>query len=251
MNTVFITRTDEKTDEKDFDDLKDLINQVSSAGIEDSYVVSEGLPKGNKIGGKGVKFVKDKDPISPVAINAVLKKLEKKPDALLICSKEVNLKKNDIGELENTLGSLLVVGYKFQVRDKELKKYYDNKSLIAYRIPWNTCAIWNYPLFEKCVEKFDEITYKNPFPPLRVCIDNKYEETKYRGMEDGLAIAKAASYFKGQKKLFKLLDKQLDWKVTGDKLKHRKKLARKDRVLRNFMAVRDYSVKDLESSEMK
>ena len=65
-------------------------------------------------------------------------------------------------------------------------------------------------------------------------------------MEDGLAIAKARS--KNNKLDYLLIDKKLEWAVNN-KLDHRKKLARKDVFMRNFMALRNYSVKDLRSAE--
>ncbi len=256
LNTVFITRTKRI---RLGEGLEPLIREVSSAGIKDIYIISEFDEdrKVKEISNIKVKVVLDEDSTSPTAINSALKELEKKrPGAFLVCSKEVNLEKKHIEELEKNLRSLLAVGYKFHIKDsklnEELQDHYKEREL-AYRVPWNTCAIWNYQLFsnkEHGVEKFDKITHGKNFPRLLVSIDNKCEETDYWGMEDGLAIAKVASHYKGRKKLFKLLSTQLDWEVEINKVVgHRKKLARKEIVLGVFMAARGYSVEDLVSSE--
>jgi len=264
---VFITRTKDKKD-LDSPDLEKLILGVFGSGIINRYAVSNFSDPNYEISSKNVSVdvsvIKDDDPASPTSLNTALKKIEEdkvEPDAFLVCSKEVKLKKNDIKKLkrvmEKNLNTLFVVGYKFRITDKqlnkELKDYYNNKNLIAYRVPWNTCAIWNYKLFKKYVIKFDEITNKNPFDPVRVCIDNVCSQTDHRGMEDGLAIAKAASE-KQEKIYFKLLKKRLPWKIKSghnERRRHREKLARKDTVLRNFMEVRGYLAKGLEDAEKK
>ena len=149
-----------------------------------------------------------------------------------------------------------MVGYKFKITNdflnNDLISYYSNNNLVAYKVPWNTCALWNYKLFNRYVIKFDEITAENPFNQICVSLEGKCNLTSHVGMEDGLAIAKAVS--KNPKIKFKLLTKKLNWEIDSDNDKvkrHRQKLARKDIVLRNFMAVRNYSVEDLLSAEMK
>lgn len=258
---IFITRADANNkedllDKKKQGDLIDLIGVVNSSQInsKDIYVIA-GFPDDNfkieKV--ENIKVVQDDNPTGPVSINTVLNKIKKdkdKPDAFLVCSKEVKINKKHIEKLINELGKerFLVVGYKLRIEDKklnsELEKYYNDKNLIAYKVPWNTCAIWDYKLFDKHIKKFDEITSQNPFNPVCVCIDNVCRKTEYKGMEDGLAIAQAAD--KDPEVYSKLLKETLTWKVDSDeKQRHREKLARKDTVLRNFMAIRNYSVDDL------
>lgn len=272
--TIFITRI---KNEKDLEkcNFKRLITAVFDGGIkeEDIYVVAklEECPRevelDDKPDGKrnvNVQIVKDQYPTSPISINAVLNKLKverKKLDAFLVCSKEIKVSAKNIEDLIKKIEEdkkLLVVGYKFQLKDEkldnELKAYYGNRNLIAYQVPWNTCAIWNYQLFDKYVYKFDEITKENPFPQLSVSIDGITNKTEYRGMEDGLAIAKATSPNKIIKIRFKLLDEPLLlWEIDDNDSKvkqHRIKLARKETVMRSFMSVRDYSMGDLKNAKL-
>jgi hypothetical protein len=263
MKTVFVTRIKNKKDFKD-DNLKKLIRVVSSnstGSIKDNiYIISDFENPNYKINTIPVHVVQDddSDPTSPISFNRVLKIIKKskeKPDAFLVCSKEVGLDKEHletlIDNIRKNLKHLLVVGYKFKIVDEklnnELQGYYNNKNLIAYQVPWNTCAIWNYKLFNDYINKFDEITFgREPFNFTDVSIDGVPYRTEHKGMEDGLAIAQASSQQKKPKIYFKLLDENpLSWAVDSDKIKHRKKLARKEAVLRNFMAFRNYSVKDL------
>jgi hypothetical protein len=267
MKTVFITRVKNKDEVDKFISGELMMEVQNSRGIEKIYIVSnfedENYQNSNLI---PIEVVKDNEPISPTSINNVLRKIgvqdkEDRPDAFLAASKEVvGLKRQEIRKLIRRIQphqkDLLVAGYKFKIKDnefldRELQSYYANKNLIAYQVPWNTCAIWNYQLFDKYVSKFDEITNVNPFNSVRVCIDNVVHETDYRGMEDGLAIAQAVS---NKKLRFELIDDPLLWEVKpGDNniLSHRKKLARKDIVLRNFMAVRNYPVQDLLHAKIK
>jgi len=267
MHIAFITRTQAKTKE-DLDkseDLKKLLKEVASvqghyvksyilANFEnESYIADGSMSLSNKI-------IKAINPTSPVSINTVINRIRasaEKPKALLICSKEVCLKTENIQtliqEMQNN-PSLLVAGYKFKHDDDKLNNeligYYSNKNLIAYRVPWNTCAIWDYELFIDYVQKFDEVALgKYPFGMISVNIDGAPVLTEHKGMEDGLAIAQATSQTKGIR--FKLLSEPpLFWKV--DQIdNHRKKLARKDYVMRNFMAIRNYSIEDLEAAEIK
>ena len=142
---------------------------------------------------------------------------------------------------------LLVVGYCFKTKNKFLnniiQKNYSDKNNLAYRVPWNTCCIWNLNLFKKYIVNFDEITNAEIKCNLEITYKGNVLKTEYKGMEDGLAIAKAASMYSIK---FKLLDKKLNWKTNDEK-----KLLRKDIVLRTFMTIRGYSVKDLLSAEIK
>ncbi len=203
------------------------------------------------------------EPTSPTAMNLIIRKdfLKETPQFFIIASKEiVDIKNTNIHTLVTEIesnSSLLAVGYKFKIfngikLDTELGEKYKNKDLVAYYVPWNTCAIWDYKWFKAYVVKFDEITDTNPFCPVCVTIDGECSQTPHRGMEDGLAIAKAVS--KEHSLKYKLIGINHDtplWRVNPNKiLEHRQKLARKDIVLRNFMAIRGYSVEDLENSNI-
>jgi len=260
MKTVFIIRTESR---KDFDnDFIKLIRVIWSSDIKDIYILSNFSKDDYKIDGKPTTIVYDKNPISSISINTALQKIKEDKinlNAFLISSKEIYLTKRKIKklieEIEKANNSLLVVGYKFKIKedsflDNELKSYYANKNLIAYKVPWNTCAIWKYELFDKYVSKFDEITARNSFNQICVSIDGICSLTPHKGMEDGLAIAQATSDKEKKQVYFELLNKYLPWKVKDPK-KHREKLARKDTVLRNFMAIRNYSERDLLKAEIK
>lgn len=260
MKIVFITRT---KSEEDFTNAKliRLIKEVYLSEIKDIYVLSNFEDSNKKIDSIPIRVIKDYDPISPISFNTVFERLKKENalfDAIFLCSKEILIKKYHINKMTNYLKNknLLVVGYAFKIRqdeelNKELQWYYSKKRFIAYRIPWNTCALWKFDEFKK-IEKFDEITIKNPFSPLQVCIDNVCHLTDHRGMEDGLAIAKAAT--KNPNLKYKLIKDGIlpNWAINPKKIKeHRQKLARKDTVLRNFMAIRNYSEEDLLNAELK
>lgn len=258
MNIAFITRTKGKED-LDHPDLKNIVKEVFASGIKHIYIVSNFDKKVHKIDSIGIQIVKDKNPTSPVSINTVLEKIKNNKeslDAFLVSSKEIGLNRADIKKLIKEIEkdkNLLVAGFKFTITDKnlnkELQEYYSNKDLIAYQVPWNTCAIWNYKLFDQYIGKFDEITDKNPFPSILVCIDNICTQTDHKGMEDGLAIAKALSIKEKSALHFKLLNENpLPWKIDSNydkRLKHKKKLARKDRVMRNFIELRGYKIENL------
>lgn len=261
-----------RTKKENFVDCKKKLEKLFNKNntietIEKIYIICDSEEDSFNIGNIKCNVLFNREPIGPTAFNSVIDELNKEKEDtkknyhLLTYSKEVGLKQTDIKMLITEINSnsdLLVVGYKFEITDEklnnELEGYYHNKNLIAYRIPWNTCAIWNFNLFNKYVSKFDEITAINPFNPIEVSIDGICSQTDHRGMEDGLAIAEAVS--KSNKKIkYKLLKRPLlNWEVNssdGEIKRHGQKLARKETVLRNFMAVRNYSVKDLENAEIK
>ena len=193
-------------------------------------------------------------------MNLAIEKIAPETDYFIIASKEIKIEEKDIDELKNEIkanDNFLVVGYKFRIKDndkldKELQNYYKDKSLVAYRVPWNTCAIWRYKTFKDYVGKFDSITHNANKDKIWVCIDNVCRQTDHKGMEDGLAIAKASANRREEIK-FKLLKKRLTWDLGDDYnicLEHRRKLARKDVVMRDFMAIRNYSEKDLEKANI-
>jgi hypothetical protein len=263
MNIAFITRTSSEKDLQN-EDLLHLLEEVRAAGIQDMYVISDFDAKSytNSMIRQSITVVKDKMPISPISMNTALRLIEREKhyDYFFVCSKEIAIKaqyiKTLIKEIQNNK-QLLVIGYKFTIEDKKLNKelqnYYNDKDFIAYQVPWNTCAMWNYNLFDKYIKEFDKITLGVPTKTLRVCIDNVCHDTHFKGMEDGLAIAKAASQSDKPKVYFKLLDDYLPWKINNDynkKLDHRKKLARKDIVMRGFMKEYDFKENDLKDAKI-
>lgn len=214
------------------------------------------------------RIIKSDDPASSVSMNLALdcikKENEFKPDAFFVWSKEVDFEIADIDELADEIRNnenLLVAGFKFkhvgnEEINSELNNYYADKNLIAYQVPWNTCAMWNYKLFDEYVKKFDEITLgKYPFQDIPVIVKKTIKTAEHKGMEDGLAIAQAVSQPKGLKDIkFKLIEKSLNWEIRdgndGNGIeKHLKKLARKEAVMRNFMAMRNYAVEDLKAAK--
>ena len=267
--TVLITRFEPKNkNEEDFTQFNSWLSNINSKRIEEILIICNDDDK-KKIKNlkyydkNKMKFITHCKPTSPTAMNIAIKKLSKKTQFFIIASKEiVNIEEKVIEKLILEIDGnrkLLVVGYKFEIKNdsrlnKELQDYYKNQDLIAYKVPWNTCAIWSRELFDKHVLEFDRITSNSPFCDICVCINNVCSKTPHEGMEDGLAIAKASSETKGEI-CYKLLNKEkaLSWKVDvndyNKKLKHRQKLARKDTVLRNFMAVRGYSVEDLKNAK--
>lgn len=70
--------------------------------------------------------------------------------------------------------------------------------------------------------------------------------TGYKGMEDGLAIAKLVTNNPGLK--YKLIPKEIYWNIMGDKKKaeeHKIKMARKNIVLSTFINIKGYSINKL------
>lgn len=263
MEITFITRT--KSDE--YDKCFDWIKTFTDNKVISNFIIISNCKKDNSVfKGKIIYNCYDENPNSATSLNLGIIKMKEIYEHnvsdeiyFIIASKEVDLKNSNINELLDEIapdGNLLVTGYKFKIKkdkrlNQELEDYYNNKKFIAYQVPWNTCAIWNYKLFKEYVKEFDDITYKNPFKPVCVCIDNVCSQTDHRGMEDGLAIAKASSQ-KQEKIYYKLLDKKLPREVkSSDEQRHREKLARKEIVLRNFMEVRNYSVEDLKNSTLE
>ena len=264
---MFLITRIKELDDKKIESFKKWLLKVSLEEIKKIFIISdkESEAKLKKLANldKRIKFIEDENPTSPISMNMAIRNeefIKGDPEGFIIVSKEVALGKNDIKKLISELrknNNILCVGYKFKIKKgnkeinkvkKDLKSFYSKKSL-AYRVPWNTCIIWNYSLFKKYVVRFDEICNKNPFGKLNVCVDNVVKETEYKGMEDGLAIAKAFSSREAKIK-FKLLDKKLKWDLkVKDISKQRIKLARKNEVLLNFMALRNYSVDDLLKSK--
>lgn len=258
MNIALISRDiGEKEISKELrKQIDNLIVRLNNYNIK-AYIVA----KFEKEDGK-IKFIKSSDPANSVSMNLALDYIKRRgdfsPEAFFIWSKEVCFESGDVDRLANEIKNnknLLVVGYKFKHTDGDANKVlngnYEKKDLIAYRVPWNTCAMWNYELFSKYVGKFDEITLGNyPFQNIPVIVNETIKTTEHKGMEDGLAIAQAASKSKDIK--FKLIEgMKLNWDIRDGKTEqHFKKLARKESVMRNFMAMRNYSVEDLKNAEI-
>lgn len=208
------------------------------------------------------KFVvlSSENPTSPVSLNAVLDEIEdapNKPDYLFFISKELSeIKIEDIKELSDKLDSnknILVAGYKFEYSkpklENELKKYYKNGG-IAYTVPWNTCAMWNYGHFERLIKKFDSISYQNPVPEFTIQVNDKSVNIELQGMEDGLAIAEATTKDKDIKYL--LIDKPVKWEIESDRQQNQiNKLLRKNIALTTFMVTRNYSFEALQNARIK
>lgn len=248
MNVVFITRTKAKNEEELKDSLKEIIKEIYEARIKKIFVISNLKDNKLKIGKARLMIIHHEDPTSSTSLNNIFKKL-KNTDYFLISSKEVDLRRKNIKELIKEIKSnkkLLVVGYKFIITNKKLNKVLQRqytKNLISFRVPWNTCAIWNNKKF-KSVGKFDLITNKKPFKEIPI---GRFEAVELKGMEDGLAIAKATSK---EDIFYKLLDKNLTWKIDLDD-KQEKKLLRKEDSLRYFMEKRGYKIEKLEKAELK
>jgi hypothetical protein len=233
-NVALITRI-KYADDAEKPDFHKLISSACQF-VENIFVLGpeemneENIPESIR---KKVKIVWQSDPISPISMNSALERIQQDNinlDYFIVASKEVIVSSEDFSKLINIMQNnsfLLVAGYRFQLKDKsldyDLKKRYRNKDLIAFRVPWNTCAIWNYRYFKKYVSCFDEITLGN--------------SGDLKGMEDGLAIAKAS--MKNPKLKFHLIQtRRLDWKIgkqQKDKDSHIEKICRKEESLRTFM----------------
>lgn len=209
--------------------------------FEYCYIVND-----KKDGNQGrIIYIKSKSPTIPSALNIPLDEITNTEDVyLFIASKEVDVGSSDIESLHELLTNdkkLLVAGYRFQVNgggderlSEELDGYYKERG-IAYVIPWNTCAMWNYSLFRKLVGTFDS-RCDNKNPP--------------KGMEEGLAIAKALQTDPAIR--YRLLEKRLNWHVETAKVKgHRTKLTGKNSSLSEFLSRDGYLEKELRDAGIR
>lgn len=254
---VFITRVKNRRDFEDAD-FRRLIKVISELGPNKIYVICDtneecSLKKAR------LNLLKNSDPVSPTSFNAALTEMKKdkiQVDYFLTVSKEVQASRGDIEKLFLELDQgtdLLVAGYKFEISlspddkklaaqlNSELQAHYSNPFAIAFKAPMNTYALWNYNCFNRYVGKFDEITENKRAEKVSVNIDDVIYETDLKGMEDGLAIAEARS--KDPDLNYLLVDKKIEWKILNDPekvLNHRKKIARKNYVLRNFISQKNY-----------
>lgn len=261
MEIIFITRTDKEGYVKCIKWLK-RIKKKNNGNITDFIIICPDKGIDRRVAEKNKFTLLESDnSTSPISFNLALEQLrrdEKEPEALLFASKEIVelTKNNKINKLYEELrvqeNKILVVGYKFTHKDKSLKNEINNyysKRGVAYMVPWNTCALWNYRLFKENVRKFDKICYQDPIPKLRIKVNNKEIEMKLKGMEDGLAIAEAAFFDANIK--YKLLDSPINWEIDKDKIEdHKNKLKRKDIVLTVFINMREYSFDALMNAKL-
>lgn len=247
-----------RTDKDDLVECKEkLANKFGEIPfIKQIYIVCN-QKKNNKfqLGNVPGEIIPDGEPLLPTAFNGVLKKLNENKEEryhFLAYSKEVDLREKNIEKMIEEVESdedLIAVGYHLRdnvLSDKEQLLY---ERGIAYKIPWNTCALWNKRfVYGKGNKKlwFDEICEKdkNQFGELRVKVNGLQIITDYEGMEDGLAIAELVSKNGGLK--YKLIgDNYLSWFIDGDekrKLKQKVKMARKSIVLATFLAERGFNL---------
>lgn len=214
---ALITRIKYKKDILD-NALISLIKHSYAAGIKGIFIISPFPSQKITIGDLEINLTYNKYPTSPLSLNSPLKKLKKlKFKGFLVCSREVKIKTPEINFLINTLkrnSNLLVVGYKFRLSNPILnKKLEDNyQKYHSFKIPWNTCALWNYDLFQCLVDQF----------------------TGDLGMEDGFAIAKAKK--KNPKIKSLLLEQRIHWQLKKSNEKsHQQKISRKETILNHYL----------------
>jgi len=261
-----------RTKKDGFDDCKKQLEKlfIDSTTIEKIYIICDCYKDIFKIGKIECKVLLNQEPIGPTAFNSVIDELNKEKNNkkekyhLLTYSKEVELQNKDIDEMINAIeneekGILIVVGYRLRdnvLSDKEFELYangsYRNNDVgIAYKIPWNTCALWNKKFVYGTGTKrlrFDEICEKNrnQLGELIVKVNDELLSTDYEGMEDGLAIAELVTKNNGLK--YKLIRKNLFWNIEGNGervIRQKKKMARKNIVLNTFMNIKGYSIDKL------
>lgn len=232
-----------RTDAAGYEACKTALLRLDCSYIGCFCIISDvlSLSPESTVHGKKLINIYDDNPTSPVGINRALAYI-RTSTYFFTFSKEVELEQKHVETLVKELRfpNMLVVGYRFTIPtskelDQELQAYYANEDLLAYRVPWNTCALWNSRLFIDNIGEFDNIADGDE--PLKI---GGYT-TKRKGMEDGLAIAKAVSSNPTLK--YELLSTDpRPWNVDPSKERsHREKLARKDVVLRGFMSERGYS----------
>ena len=154
----------------------------------------------------------------------------------MIASPEVELNDDHVKKMSDVLTKnpkMLVIGYALEAELDDPEKWMkghdiENKS-DAYKVPWNTCAMWNADLFLKYVGDFHIICDCSEFLGFK-------EGIKLRGMEDALAIALA------QQKNFKikagLIKNPLPWDVNIQKSKdHIEKMKRKGLVYEKYKTI--------------
>jgi len=158
----------------------------------------------------------------------------KKPEKILIASKEVDFKKDHIKKMSTILNNnqnLLVVGLalKANLNDLlELEKGHSSDFYIsdALRVPWNTCAMWDADLFFNNIKSFQNIC---DYPEILGVKNN----IKLQGMEDALAIALAIRNNPKLKVGLIHEDNTSNWNINN-KRKHIEKMRRKSLVYEKY-----------------
>lgn len=245
------------------------IRSLDSNIIAKSYIVCNLRTRDkrfNNIRLDNIEVVFDEKPTRPTAFNKVIYKMKesKYDNHFLTFSREVELRDKDIKEMLREIkgqdDNVIVVGYtlKDNVLSDEERKLYSNNTNgnkgIAYQVPWGTCAFWNKKFIYEDDFEFDKICEKknNQLGELEVKVDGRVVKTDYEGMEDGLVIAQFTT--KNPELKFKLLDKELPWNIVGNEeriKKHKKKLARKNIVLDEFMRIKGYSIDALMKAKIE
>jgi hypothetical protein len=260
---ILATRTKSNSYDDCIEGIKARFNK-DFGKISSICIVCDSNKKNFDIEGIPVEVVFNKDPIKACAFNSVIDKLNKECSEhhhLLTFSKEVDLKAENIEKMISEIKeNIIVAGYRLKdnILGETEANIYANGDLtgedigIAYKVPWNTCALWNKKFVYGTGKQrlwFDEIceSENNQFGVL--LIKGFQDKTEYEGMEDGLAIAKLV-YDDSDLKC-KLIKNPLPWTISGDdsrKMKHRLKMARKNIVLSTFINIKGYSVEKLNNS---
>ncbi len=243
-----------------FDKCIEKFEELDCGGITKYYIICDARREIQDPFGKKIFTLFDENPIRPTSFNLVLDEVKKEEveEHIFTFSKEVEVRKEHIEQLVKELDhNVIVAGYKLRdnvLSDQEYEVFsngYRGRPGIAYLTPWNTCALWNKKFIN--VENglwFDDICEKenNQLSQLRIKIEEREEETAYEGMEDSLAIARLLTMHEKANLKYKLLNNTLAWNISdGDevRLKHKKKMARKNIVLTTFMNIKGYSIDQL------
>lgn len=257
---ILATRTDKDSYEECLKDFEQRF--ANNQSIEKIFITCDIQKQPFKKGNIDYEIIFDPKPIRATAFNLVIEKLKEKQNNkfhLLTFSKEVELHKENIERMIKEVEEkkeLIVIGHRLidnVLSGEECEQFANgNKSDnlgIAYQVPWNTCALWNKEFVygeNKRRLIFDEICEKNQLGNLYVKVNDVLVETKFEGMEDGLAIAALVSNNEDLK--FKLIDERLPWRIVEGcerRMKHKIKMARKNIVLSTFMNIKGYSIDKL------
>jgi len=267
MNTigekiVLATRTDQ-------DGLKECVEKIERlltfGYIAKGYIVYKGDPKIEN----NIVFVHDDNPTRESAFQLVIDSLQDdfknsgNKYHLLTFSKEVEFNSGNIEKMLSEIEQgIIVVGYKLcdnVLSERETRQFGGGENFddygVAYQVPWNTYALWNKEFVYGSGDKkliFDKMCEGNQPGNLEVVVNGIIIKTDYKGMEDGLAIARLIS--KDPDLKFKLIDEILPWRIDEKferRLKHKVKMARKNAVLSHLINVNGYSIDKLMESKIK
>lgn len=259
---VLATRTDQ-------DGLNECIEKIERllvfGYIAKGYIIYKGDSKTEN----DIVFIHDDKPTRESAFQLVLEKLRsddfqetENKHHLLTFSKEVEFNEKNIERMLSEIEQgIAVVGYRLcdnVLSENETKQFAGGENFdgygIAYQIPWNTLALWNKEVVYGSGDKelmFDKICESNSFGDLEVVVNEITMKTGYKGMEDGLAVARLVS--KNSDLRFKLIDERLPWRIDEKferRLKHKIKMARKNEVLGHLMNMKGHSVDKLISAKI-